>query len=97
MDAVKEWWAIGAAIVGAIVWLVRLEGRVNRNSDNIQRTERRLDIYEATHREQALQLARIEEANKGIKLTVDRIYAQVSAGQRIVHHSDKTNGPWGDS
>lgn len=96
MDAVKEWWAIGAAIVGAIVWLVRLEGRVNRNSDLIQRTERRQDTYEETHREQALQLARIEEANKGIKLTVDRIYTQVSAAQRILHHSDKTNGPWGD-
>ena len=53
--------------------------------------------YEATHREQALQLARIEEANKGIKLTVDRIYAQVSAGQRVLHHTDKTNGPWGDA
>ncbi|MFV0409078.1 MAG: hypothetical protein ACK5LJ_05085 [Paracoccus sp. (in: a-proteobacteria)] len=96
MDAVKEWWAIGVAIFGAIVWLVRLEGRVNRNSENNQRTEHRLDLNEVTNREQALQLARIEEANKGIKLTVDRIYNQMSASTRILHHTDRTNGPWSD-
>lgn len=96
MDAVKEWWEIGVAIFGAVVWVIRIEGRVNRNAENNQRTESRLDMYEATHREQALQLARIEEANKGIKLTVDRIYNQISASGRILHHTDRTNGPWGD-
>ena len=29
MDVIKEWMAVAAAIVGAVVWLVRLEGRVN--------------------------------------------------------------------
>ena len=97
MADIEEWLVIILAAVSGVAWLVRLEGRVNRNTEANQRTERRLDTYEATHQAQALQLVRIEEANKGIKLTVDRIYAQVSAGQRVLHHTDKTNGPWGDA
>ena len=55
MDAIKEWMAVAAAIVGAVVWLVRLEGRVNKSEDGVNRVEARLTRFENTHHEQAFQ------------------------------------------
>ena len=45
MADIKEWLAIILAAVSGVAWLVRLEGRVNRNTEANQRTERRLDTY----------------------------------------------------
>ena len=55
MDVIKEWMAVAAAIVGAVVWLVRLEGWVNKSEDGITKVESRLTRFENTHHEQAFQ------------------------------------------
>ena len=93
MDVIKEWMAVAAAIVGAVVWLVRLEGRINKSEEGVNRVEARLTRFEATHHEQALQLARIEEAQSSIKITLDRIYVQVSERGAVQHFTDKTIPP----
>ena len=93
MDAIKEWMAVASAIVGAVVWLVRLEGRINKSEEGVNRVESRLTRFEDTHHEQALQLARIEEAQSSIKITLDRIYVQVSDRGAVQHFTDKTIPP----
>lgn len=78
MTEIKEYLAMIAAAVSVIVWLVRLEGRVKGQADRLDRHEARMASLEASQHRQAVQLARIEEALSGIKLTLDRTYHQVS-------------------
>ena len=49
MDAVREYWAIIAAALGAVVWLVRLEARGITNAADIKRlwTQRKEDLQSA--------------------------------------------------
>ena len=78
MTEIREYLAMIAAAVSVIVWLVRLEGRVKGQSDRLDRHEARMASLEVSQHQQAVQLARIEEALSGIKLTLDRTYQQVS-------------------
>ena len=50
MAEIKEWLAIILAAVSGVAWLVRLEGRVNRNTEANQRTERHREYQRGRHR-----------------------------------------------
>lgn len=93
MNEIKEYLAVVATAVSVIVWFVRLEGRVKSHSGRLDRHEVRMTALEASQHQQAVQLARIEEALSGIKLTLDRIYQQVSEQSRVQHHTDRTIPP----
>lgn len=51
MDILKEWMAAAVAAVGFIVWLVRMEGRMNQNTREILRIEKQMDQDRETARE----------------------------------------------
>ena len=100
MDAIKEWMVILGIVLGVItsfstvvVWLVRIDGRVSRNTESHNRLENRVAKFEASHHDQAIQLARIEAYQSNIKETVDRIYSQISSHGEIQHHTGKTVPP----
>lgn len=93
MDLIKDFWALAVALVGGIFWLARLEGRVKTHSERLDRHEARMVALEVSQHQQAVQLARIEEALSGIKLTLDRTYQQVSELGRVTHHTDRTLPP----
>lgn len=47
--ALSEAWPLVVAAVGVIVWLVRLEGRVNQGDKDHEATEKRMDILTTKH------------------------------------------------
>ncbi|MDN3713458.1 hypothetical protein QWZ10_20030 [Paracoccus cavernae] len=93
MTEIREFWAMILAAIGFVAWLVRLEARVNANAKEVLRHEERLRGLEAAQHQQAIGAAETREAIKSIKLTVDRIYAQISAQGRVTHWDDKTSPP----
>jgi len=67
----QHWITLGIATVGFVVWLVRLEGRVNAQKDRIGTLEKDLtaanakaDAESKAHRETSDALIRVEEAVK---------------------------------
>lgn len=91
--AIQSGWPQIIAIGSLIAWLSVLNYRVKDNSKRLDRHEARLTSFETAQQQQDVRLARIEEAISGVKLTLDRIYAQVSEQGRIAHWNDKTSPP----
>ena len=59
---ILNWWPIAAALVAAVVWNVRLEGKVFSQGEALKAAQ----IQIATHAETAVQIARLEEQIKGL-------------------------------
>ena len=91
--AIQSGWPQIVAIVAIIWWARMIDLRNNDHSARLDRHEARLMAFETAQQQQDVRLARIEEAISGMKLTLDRIYAQVSEQGRVTHWNDKTNPP----
>lgn len=61
-----DWIAFGAAVIGFVVWLVRLEGRVNQNEKLVQIAQGSVDDIRKRHEqldsELVRKLSRLESA-----------------------------------
>lgn len=90
---VQSGWPQLVAIFAIVWWSRKIDLRNTDHGHRLDRHENRLTHFEATQQQQALQLARIEESLSGIKLTLDRIYNQMSERSRIAHHTDRTIPP----
>jgi len=75
---VRNGWTQIMAIVAIIWWSRWLDLRSKDHSARLDRHEARLRDIEANAHAHAVQFARIDETLSGIKLTLDRIYAEVS-------------------
>lgn len=51
MDQLREWWQVLAAAIGAVVWLVRIEGKAAANSRDIELLRRQRHEDMAAHKE----------------------------------------------
>lgn len=74
---VRSGWPQVLAIFAIIWWSRRIDLRSKDHTERLDRHEDRLLRLEQSQQQQALQLARIEEALSGIKLTLDRIYSRM--------------------
>ena len=74
---INSGWPQVLAIFYIIWWSRKIDLRTQDHADRLDRHEARLMQHETTQQAQALQLARIEEALSGIKLTLDRVYTEV--------------------
>ncbi|WP_147482366.1 hypothetical protein [Paracoccus siganidrum] len=92
-QAVRSGWPQLMGIFAIIWWSRKIDLKVKDHASRLDRHENRLTHFEATQQQQALQLARIEESLSGIKLTLDRIYTQMSERSRIQHHNERTIPP----
>lgn len=91
--AIQSGWPQIVAIFAIIWWARMIDLRNKDHSARLDRHETRLTAFETAQQQQDVRLARIEEAISGMKLTLDRIYAQVSDQSRIQHWNDKTIPP----
>lgn len=86
IDALRDYWAIVTAIVGFIIWLARLESRVNANAKDILRMDQRIDRERSDTRETLADLKdMMAEQNRDIKILLGRGHQ--------VHWNDRTNPP----
>lgn len=74
---VRSGWPQVLAIFAIIWWSRRIDLRSKDHTERLDRHEDRLQRLEQSQQQQALQLARIEEALSGIKITLDRIYSRM--------------------
>jgi len=62
----NTYWTLIAALIGLIVWLVRLEGKLSSNEKTIERVEKQVDTLEIKHEQLdsklVQQLAAVREA-----------------------------------
>lgn len=77
---VRSGWPQVLAIFAIIWWSRRVDLRSKDHTERLDRHDARLQGLEQSQQQQALQLARIEEALSGIKLTLDRIYSRMGDG-----------------
>jgi glycyl-tRNA synthetase beta subunit len=63
---------IGLAAVAAIVWLIRLEGRLNTTERDLTGTNARADAEAKAHRATADALIRVEEQLKYVRELLER-------------------------
>lgn len=56
MEIIKEFWGLVAALIGGIVWLVRLEAGMKTNRENIERLnkDREKDMLRADKQRDAM-------------------------------------------
>ena len=86
MTEIREYWQIIVSAAVCIVWLIRLEGRVTKNADEVARLERQIERERADTREAFAELKELQaEANRDIKILLGR-------GHQI-HWSDRTVPP----
>lgn len=66
LSFLNTYWTIIGAIIGLIVWLVRLEGKMSANEKSIDRVEKQADALEIKHEQLdsklVQQLAAVREA-----------------------------------
>ncbi|AGT07913.1 hypothetical protein [Paracoccus aminophilus] len=91
--AIQSGWPQIVAIVAIIWWASKLDMQVKGAMKRLDRHEERLRGLEAAQHQQAIDAAEIREAMKNIKLTLDRIYSEVSELGRVQHHSERTIPP----
>ena len=64
--------------IGGIIWHVRkIDLRGQNSVERLDRHESRIQTMERISQDQAVMLATIKEALAGIKLTLDRMYAEM--------------------
>ena len=91
--AIQSGWPQITAIVAIIWWARMIDLRNKDHSARLDRHEARLTAFETAQQQQDVRLARIEEAISGMKLTLDRTYAQVSELGRVQHFTERTIPP----
>lgn len=74
---IQSGWPQVLAIFAIIWWSRKVDLRTQDHTERLDRHESRLQGVERGQQDQAVRLARIEEALSGIKLTLDRIYSEV--------------------
>lgn len=77
--AVQSGWPQVLAVFAVIWWCRKIDLQNKDHAERLDRHDRRIAAVEQSQHNQALQLARIEESLSGIKLTLDRIYAEIHA------------------
>ncbi|WP_062560828.1 hypothetical protein [Paracoccus aminovorans] len=86
MDLIKDFWALAAALVGGIFWLARLEGKVAKSLEEIERLEKRIERDRADMRDDLSDVKELlAEQNRDIKILLGR-------GHQI-HWNDRTQPP----
>lgn len=86
MDLIKDFWALAAALVGGIFWLARLEGKVAKSLEEIERLEKRIERDRADMRDDLSDVKELlAEQNRDIKILLGR-------GHQI-HWNDRTHPP----
>ena len=80
--AIQSGWPQIMAIVAIIWWARMIDLRNKDHASRLDRHEARLTSFAAAQQQQDVRLARIEEALSGVKMTLDRIYAEVSDQRR---------------
>ncbi len=74
---VRSGWPQIGAIFAVIWWARKIDLRGQGAQDRLDRHEARLQAMERSLQDQAVTLATIKEALSGIKLTLDRMYAEM--------------------
>ncbi len=64
--------SVGLAVVGAVVWLIRLEGRVNTTERDLASTNAKTEAEAKAHRATADALIRVEEQLKYVRELLER-------------------------
>ncbi|WP_294928144.1 hypothetical protein [uncultured Paracoccus sp.] len=86
MTEIREYWQIIVSAVIGIAWLIRLEGRVTKNADEVARLERLIERERADTRETLADLKNMmAEQNRDIKILLGRGHQ--------VHWNDRTHPP----
>ena len=86
MTEIREYWQIIVSAAIGIVWLIRLEGRVTKNADEVARLERLIERERADTRETLADLKNMmAEQNRDIKILLGRGHQ--------VHWNDRTQPP----
>ncbi|WP_294925045.1 hypothetical protein [uncultured Paracoccus sp.] len=86
MTEIREYWQIIVSAVIGIAWLIRLEGKVTKNADEVARLERLIERERADTREAFSELKEMQaEANRDIKILLGRGHQ--------VHWNDRTHPP----
>jgi glycyl-tRNA synthetase beta subunit len=73
---------IGLAAVAAIVWLIRLEGRLNTTERDLNAANVRTDAEAKAHRATADALIRVEEQLKYVRDLLERHFVIEEPGPR---------------
>jgi hypothetical protein len=73
---------IGLAAVAAIVWLIRLEGRLNTTERDLNAANARTDAEAKAHRATADALIRVEEQLKYVRELLERHFVIEEPGPR---------------
>jgi len=73
---------IGLAAVAAIVWLIRLEGRLNTTERDLTAANARTDAEAKAHRATADALIRVEEQLKYVRDLLERHFVIEEPGPR---------------
>lgn len=77
MALIQSGWPQIMAIVAILWWSRKIDLRSKDHTERLDRHEMRLQGVERGQQDQAIRLARIEEALTGIKITLDRVYTEV--------------------
>ena len=77
LEIILRFWAQLMTAAGLIGWGVRLEVKARHFAQDLQQLERDVAALAAVSQGQAIGQARIEEALSAIKLTLDRLYAEM--------------------
>ena len=86
MTEIREYWQIIVSAVIGIAWLIRLEGKVTKNADEVARLERLIECERADTRETLADLKNMmAEQNRDIKILLGRGHQ--------VHWNDRTHPP----
>ena len=86
MQELREYWQIIVSAVVGIAWLIRLEGRVSKNSDEVSRLERQIDRERSDMRAVISEVKEMQaEMNRDIKILLGRGHQ--------VHWDAKTQPP----
>lgn len=86
MTEIREFWTMIASAIAVVIWLVRLEGRVNENTKEIARLEAQMDEDRRDAKDSRKETHDLlREVQRDIKLLLGRGAVQ--------HHSDRTIPP----
>lgn len=77
IEAIRSGWPQLVGLFSIAWWARKIDLRSKDSHDRLDRHEGRMQGLEQSHQDQAVRLARIEEALSGIKLTLDRIYSEM--------------------
>lgn len=81
IEAIRSGWPQIMGLFGITWWARKIDLRSKDAQERLDRHESRLQGVERGQQDQAVRLARIEEALSGIKMTLDRIWSEIRGGK----------------